>query len=380
MVITYQRSAILRYSVAVAATLVATVLRLFLESVLGDRSPLIMMAGAVVFSAWFGGYGPGLLSMTLGLVAIDYLFIGPAYSLVVATRAELAMLAQFVLLCLMMILIIEQLHRAGRRLSEAAEGLRQANLGLESARLAILKANERLRESNEDLQRFAYAASHDLQEPLRMVASYSRLLVRSNAGRLDADSEEFAHYIEQGVRRMQVLITDLLEFSRVSNEPAQAELVDSHEVLTWVLDSLKTAIEESGARITVDAQLPPVRMNRSRLSQLFQNLIGNAIKYRGEQPPVIHIGAQGDETHVRFSVRDNGMGIDPAYHDRIFGLFQRLHGAQEYPGTGIGLAVAKRIVERHGGRIWVDSRAGSGSTFYFTVPAASSVAAPPPPR
>jgi len=224
-----------------------------------------------------------------------------------------------------------------------------------------------LERSNQEWQQFAYVVSHDLQEPLRMVISYLQLLDRQYKGQLGTDADEFIEYAVGGASRMQTLIHDLLAYSRVSTRGKPLMPTDSEEILRQTLMNLKVAIEESGAKVSCDG-LPTVMADATQLSQVFQNLIGNAIKFRGEESPVVHLEAARQEEGWVFSVRDNGIGIDPQYADRIFLIFQQLHTRGEYPGTGVGLAICKRIVERHGGRIWVESEVGRGSTFYFTVP------------
>ncbi len=224
-----------------------------------------------------------------------------------------------------------------------------------------------LERSNKELEQFAYVASHDLQEPLRMVSSYTQLLERRYKDKLDADAKEFIAYAVDGANRMQRLIQDLLAYSRVSSRGRPLTPTDCNAVLGHVRINLSVAIEESNARVTHD-ELPIVMADETQLVQVFQNLIGNAIKFCSEEPPRIHVSAEKNEKEWIFSVRDNGKGIDPQYHERIFVIFQRLQGKGEYPGTGIGLAICKRIIERHGGRIWVESEYGKGSTFYFTIP------------
>jgi PAS domain S-box-containing protein len=234
-----------------------------------------------------------------------------------------------------------------------------------------LRAQE-LKRSNEDLQQFAYVASHDLQEPLRMITGYTSLLARRYYGKLDKDADEFIRYAVDGAKRMQGLIQDLLSYSRVGTQGKTFELIDCEEVLAQTLASLQLAIEESGATVTHEP-LPTVVADEMQLGQLFQNLIGNAIKYRNSRPPQVHVSCTRRPSEWVFAVKDNGIGIDPRYAARIFVIFQRLHTREEYPGTGIGLAVCKKIVERHGGNIWMESQPGNGATFYFTLPVCEEV-------
>jgi len=224
-----------------------------------------------------------------------------------------------------------------------------------------------LRQSNEALEQFAHIASHDLQEPLRMVASYTQLLSRRYKGRLDADADEFIGFAVDGTQRMKRLIEDLLTYSRAGRSGLPEKEFQSEDALLEALGNLKTAIEESGAEVTWDA-LPQITAAELQLVQLFQNLIGNAIKYCGERKPRIHVAAAKNEKEWTFSVADNGIGIDKQYFDRVFVIFQRLHGGGKYEGTGIGLAICKRILQQQGGRIWVESEPGVGSTFYFALP------------
>lgn len=223
-----------------------------------------------------------------------------------------------------------------------------------------------LERTRQDLEQFAYVASHDLQEPLRMVSSYLQLIERRYKGRLDGDADDFIHFAVDGARRMQNLISDLLDYSRIGTRGKPFGPTDFNEVLDGALASLKEAFESAHAKLTRDP-LPTLIADASQVEQLFQHLIGNAVKFRGRRPR-IHVGAEEIDDEWVFSVRDNGIGIDPRYAERIFVIFQRLHGRDEYPGTGMGLAICKRIVERRGGRIWVESEPGKGATFYFTMP------------
>jgi PAS domain S-box-containing protein len=243
-----------------------------------------------------------------------------------------------------------------------------------AAAAALLQKVEELARSNAELGQFAYTASHDLQEPLRMVASYTQLLSRRYAGRLDSDADEFIAFAVDGASRMQRLIEDLLTYSRVGTKGAELIDVSSEAALRQALANLRASIEESGALVTNDP-LPAVHADETQLGQLFQNLVGNAIKYRGSDLPHVHVSAtRNGKTGWTFAVADNGIGIDPQYFERIFGVFQRLHGREKYSGTGIGLAICKKIVERHGGTISVESQPGRGSTFRFTLVATEAKA------
>jgi len=232
------------------------------------------------------------------------------------------------------------------------------------AEVNLLQKMEELNRSNEELGQFAYIASHDLQEPLRMVASYTQLLSRRYKGKLDSDADEFIAFAVDGATRMQRLIQDLLAYSRVGTKGKELLNTSSEAALERALSNLRGAIEESGAVVTHDP-LPDVLADETQLIQLFQNLVGNAIKYQNPGIPRIHVAATNGSKQYKFSVRDNGLGIDPQYFERIFGMFQRLHKREEFAGTGIGLAICKKIVERHGGQISVESQPGRGSTFRF---------------
>jgi PAS domain S-box-containing protein len=230
------------------------------------------------------------------------------------------------------------------------------------------RIEEDLRRANQDLEQFAHSASHDLQEPLRMVSTYGEMLKREFGGKLGASGDEYIGYTIQGALRMEHLLRDLRAYTLVSGAAQEATAyVDAGQILDTALAALESAITESDAAITRTA-LPRVRMHAFQLEQLFQNLIGNAIRYRSSEKPRIHVAAEKRDKDWLFSVRDNGIGIDPQYKEQIFEIFKRLHSAAAYPGTGMGLAICQRIVERAGGRIWVESEFGRGATFFFTVP------------
>jgi PAS domain S-box-containing protein len=256
---------------------------------------------------------------------------------------------------------------------ESAEGIlvtaaiRDISVRKESEQHLVKTVGE-LKRSNDELQQFAYVSSHDLQEPLRMVASYTQLLAKRYKGRLDSEADEFITFAVDGCKRMQGLIQDLLAYSRAGTDGKELCEVSGEDALRGALTNLRIALEQSGAVVTHDS-LPALMTDETQLTQVFQNLVGNAIKYRGAEVPRVHISAtkNGDSEWI-FSVRDNGLGIAPQYFERIFILFQRLHGRNEFEGTGIGLAICKKILERLGGRIWVESQPEKGSTFHFALP------------
>jgi PAS domain S-box-containing protein len=236
----------------------------------------------------------------------------------------------------------------------------------------IQQAMDELSRSNAELQQFAYVASHDLQEPLRAIAGCVQLLQQRFQGKLDARGEEYITHAVDGANRMKALINDLLEYSRVGTRVHALEPTDCNHALQTALRNLHAAITEKKARVTSDP-LPILPADEGRLAQLFLNLIGNALKFTGDRTPEVHVSAVRTDGAWQFSVRDNGIGIESQYHQRVFGVFQRLHTRREYPGTGIGLAICKRIVERHGGRIWIESEPGNGTTFLFTISERSQV-------
>jgi light-regulated signal transduction histidine kinase (bacteriophytochrome) len=287
------------------------------------------------------------------------------------------------------VLLIAPLFKDIKR---AAETLRQAKTQLEinvakrteelrdaNARLAVelderrraeyllTQYAEELKRSNTELEQFAYVASHDLQEPLRMVASFTQLLAKRYQGKLDREADEFIGFAVDGATRMQSLINDLLAYSRVGSRGKPFQPVNCAAVVSQALANLASTVEEAHAVVTQD-RLPTVPGDAGQLVQLFQNLIANAIKFRGPDLPEIHVTANQTDGGWTFAIRDNGIGIPAEHFDRIFSIFQRLHRRSDYAGTGIGLAICKKIVERHGGRIWVESNPGRGSTFYFTLP------------
>ena len=251
------------------------------------------------------------------------------------------------------------------------EELRTLNEGLEkrvAERTSELDRQSRaLARSNAELEQFAYVASHDLREPLRKIAGFVELLSMRWRGKFDAESDEHIGFVLDGVKRMQALISGLLEYSRLDAEPRELEMVDAGVVVDRALQNLGVLVQESGADVKL-GPLPQVKGDPLLLLQLFQNLIGNALKFRREEKPSVKVSASRENGHWVFTVEDNGIGIDPQYQDRIFAIFKRLHGRDKYPGSGLGLAICKKVVEKHRGRIWVESEPGRGAAFRFTLP------------
>jgi light-regulated signal transduction histidine kinase (bacteriophytochrome) len=279
----------------------------------------------------------------------------------------------------------QELRKHRRHLKELVEErtaeLRIANESLKKEITERQRTEEKLRESearyrivadelsrsNAELMQFATAASHDLQEPLRVVDGFIKLLVKRYRGKLDEKADEIINYSLEGVKRMQDLIRDLLEYSKVGTKGLNSNPVDFNLKVDRAVLNLKAAVEESGAIVTRD-ELPTLAADAPQITRLFQNLIGNALKFHGKEKLTVHVSAESKDNEWMFSIRDNGIGIDPEAAERIFAIFQRLHTKEEYPGTGVGLAICKRIVERHGGKIWVESEPGKGSIFHFTIP------------
>jgi PAS domain S-box-containing protein len=262
--------------------------------------------------------------------------------------------------------VLEIAHTVGNQIGQFI-ARKQAEAALRDANDQLTHKAQELARSNAELEQFAYVASHDLQEPLRMIASYTQLILRRYGDRFDGDAKEFMDFIVDGATRMKQLIEDLLAYSRVGTHGKEFQPTDCEAALQKALVNLRAAIESGVATVTHDP-LPTVNADGFQLVQLFQNLIGNAIKFKGAQTPRIHISVEERVDTWMFAVKDNGIGIDSEYFERIFMVFQRLHSRADYPGTGIGLAICKKVVDRHGGRIWIESQAGLGSTFYFTLP------------
>ena len=346
----------LRYGCALLAVILATLLRMWLNPLLGDQVPFTTYFAAIMFAAWYGGLGPSLMATAFSVLVGSYFFAAPRGSLLIYDLEHQVTAGLFVAVGLFVALLSELRRRDSVRRKRAEEMARQAA--------------QDLRRSNTDLEQFACIAGHDLQEPLRAVAGFVTLLRDRYQGRLDSEADKFIDFALDGVNRMSRLIQDLLAYSRVGTHGKQFEPTPCGQAMDNALANLQTSISKENAKIGYDS-LPVVMADATQLTQLFQNLIGNAVKFRRDDvPPEIHVGAKRQGDQWVLWVKDNGIGIPPDQHERIFEVFERLHGQKKYPGTGIGLAICRKIVQRHGGRIWVESSAGEGATFCFTLPAA----------
>ena len=368
---------VFRYAFAVAIVALAALARWWLYRTFGDlHASFITFYPAVLLVATVAGGGPGVLATILSTLASDYWFLPPYGLLSFDSPGSAISLAIFTGMGLSLSLLAERFRRrqwaeafATAKAEEAAE-LARTNERLIRQADELSRQSEELARSNKDLEQFAYAASHDLQEPLRMVTGFVGLLRDRYRGKLDDKAYQYIGLAVDGAHRMSQLIMDLLAYSRVGANEIQPKPTPCEDALEDALANLQTAIAGQGAQITRDP-LPAVVADATQVTQLLQNLISNAIKFRRDDvSPEIHIGARREGNDWVLSVRDNGIGIPPGQYDRIFRIFQRLNSTEKYPGTGIGLAICKKIVERHGGRIWVDSKVGEGTIFYFTLPGA----------
>ncbi len=358
------RPALVRYAVPVVGLTLATGLALVIRHFVGPH-PAITIAYlvAVMASSWWGGYIPGVIACLLGMFAVPYIF-NPQFD------PSATSLSRTVLVLMVSLLI----SRVSQNRDQAEAALRDANETLDDKirlRTAELeRSNAELRRLNEDLNEFVYSASHDLQEPLRMIMIFSQMLERKYKGQLSPDGDRCIGNVVQGARRMETLLKDLLAYAHTINiSPDKVGIVEGNSVIEQALSNLSAAVNESGAVVTY-SELPKIRMQEVHLLQLFQNLIGNAIKYRREETPRVEITAEPEGSDWKFCVKDNGIGIAQRYSEQIFRMFKRLHSSEEYEGTGMGLAICQRIVERYGGKIWLDrTKEGEGSTFCFTLPA-----------
>jgi signal transduction histidine kinase len=351
------RSSLRRYAVAVLSAGAAAGLTVAIEPLFHGKEPLFFFIVAALVSAAFGGLGPGLVTTGLGLAIIVAFFQPDVLVLSVAHSS----LIVFVVLGVGISVVMGHLRRNNAALVLAKERLQSANEKLSERGKALAQANE-------ELQRFAYAVAHDLSTPLRGISTLTELLVQRNLEMLDESSKECAQMIVTRVQRTLSMIKGLLDYAAAGEQQEERALVDCGDLVKRAVEDLDSAIKECGAEITVDP-LPSIPATGSHLVQVFSNLIGNALKYRPSvRQPQVQISASERGDDWAFCVRDNGIGLDMQYADEIFGMFRRLHPEGSYPGNGIGLALCKMIVERHSGRIWVESEIGKGCRFFFTIP------------
>ncbi len=340
-------STVKRYGVAVLLGTAAILIAFVLRPYLGGQIALTPFSIAVILAAAYGGLGPGLVTTVLCSALIYAFLSGPLFSPFFNRPRP-----SFFLL-------------SGVAISYVVERLRREHEKTVAANRELSRRTEALAKSNEELERFAYALSHDLQTPLRTISMFTEKLAAGLGPGADEDTAMALRFVAEGVASMQAMIRGLLDYATASKAEPGTSRAEVAAVLTRVLQDLRSEIDEAGAVITCDS-LPTVRADETRIRQVLQNLIANAIKYRGEKRPEIHVSAKAGAQEWIFCVRDNGIGIDMKYAKKIFGLFERL--SKEPQGTGIGLAVSRAIVERHGGRMWVESEPGRGSAFYFTLP------------
>lgn len=356
------------YGVALALEGGAILVAAALRPAFGGQTPLAPFTVAVILAAAYGGAGPGLMATGISAAVAYNAFGGTVVSLIATGQLRLP---QFLVIGVLATVVIERFRRTNAELNRASAKTEAANRELAQLNAALARSNQALARSNQELQRFAYALSHDLQTPLRTVRMFAERLVANP----EADAEDLetsVRFIGEGVENMQTMIRGLLEYATASHGDGPRGAADLNAVIRTVLQDLRSQVEESGAQVTSGA-LPSVEGDETKLRQLFQNLISNAIKYRSERPPEVRISAARRDREWNFCVEDNGIGIDMRHANKIFGLFERLHPNAEYRGSGIGLAVCRAIVEGHGGRIWVESEVGKGSKFRFTLPAGSGV-------
>jgi signal transduction histidine kinase len=339
----------------------ALLLRLALHPLLGTKGPFFTFFMATLASAAMWGFRPGIVSTLISVLLAKFIY--PLLSGVQIVEPGPTTLIQFAIAACVVSVVCEWLIVARER-------ARGAELRLRDSEQQLQLQAEELKRSNRDLEQFAFVASHDMQEPLRTVNIYAQMLVKRANVENSAELAQYAGYVSEGVERMERLIGDLLNYSRVIHGDADKEPVNASAAAAEAVKISQDLIDKSGASVVVDP-LPTVLAEKGHLVQVFQNLISNSIKYRREgEPPRIHVSAAVEDGKAVFRVRDNGIGIEPEYSEKVFRLFARLHGNQ-YQGSGLGLAICHRIVERYGGRIWVESKLGEGSTFCFALPAAN---------
>jgi len=364
-----QRFDLKRYLASLLLVTTATLLTFAIRPFFGGKSPLVFFIIAVILSAAYAGISTGLFATALSFVIAAFLFQDRVFPLMLAQSS----LMLFAFIGIAVAVVVGKLRELNRSLIEATDNLQAANKELELANQKLARQGEILSDSNEELQRFAYGLAHDLHNPLRSIGALTDLLIGRNTEKMDQSSKECARMIVDGVNRMESMIKSLLDYAAaVEGSGDQAE-ADGNIVVERVLQDLRYVIETSGTLVKCDP-LPTVRIEEGHLAQVFSNLIGNAIKYRSALKPEVRIQVEERPAEWIFAVKDNGIGLDMQHADNIFGMFKRLHSSARYEGSGVGLALCKVVIQRNGGRIWVESELGKGSTFFFTIPKAEESA------
>lgn len=361
------------YGVALLSVLLSLGLRWLLAPLLGGEAPLLAFVLAVLLAAWYGGLGPGLLATGLSALAGTWFFIPPTHDFIHLRLADLVRLTIFLVIGVSISVLNGHLGRARRRvtsgrqaLSETEEKLRQLAGTLERR---VEERTAQLEEANRAMQAFAYSVSHDLRAPLRGIHGFSQALLEDYAGELDPAGQEFARRIVAAAERMELLINDILTYSRVSQGEVELRPVNLDQVVEEARQAVEPDLRGRGGEVSVDASLAVVQAHRSTLFQAVTNLLSNAAKFVAPgTAPQIRVWSEPREGWVRLWVEDNGIGIAPEHQRRIFEVFERLHGMETYPGTGVGLAVVRKGVERMGGRVGVESSLGGGSRFWIDLP------------
>jgi signal transduction histidine kinase len=344
------------YAISILLALLAVALTAAVRAFLGGSAPLLLVTLAVTLAASYGGLGPGILTTLLSVACLKALFANS----VIRVQPDEPTLVLLAALGFAISFIIEKFCRRNRA-QLITQGL------LEIANKTLAERSELLTQTNEELKRFVYALSHDLKTPLRSVSLFAEQLAEQIGDKFDKDAQTSLRFVRDGARQAQDMIGRLLDYALAANRDKAEIMTDLNAVLAGAQEDLRGRALDSNARVT-NEQLPIVRADGDALRQLFLNLLANSIKYRGERSPEIHVSAGNTGQEWIISVRDNGIGIDPKYANKVFELFERLHSAAQYEGSGIGLAICRKIVQRHGGRIWVESELGHGCTFFFTLP------------
>lgn len=366
------KSRVLSYLLAILSSVLFIAIKLKFTELIGVSSPFLLAELFVIFVAYFLGRGPALVSILINTLLVDYFFVFPLNSIDVFSVSHVLQNVVYIIQSLLVVLFIHRLKNSQGKLFTMTEQLevqvQNRTKSLRETSLQLENSNKELQRSNRELEDFAYIASHDLQEPLRKIQSFGNLLNEEYGNTLDKEGKMYLDRMLNASNRMRTLINDLLSYSRVATKTLPFKKVNLSIIIQEVITDLETKINETKATIRVD-KLPTIEADPMQIRQLFQNLLSNSLKFsRPEELPVITISSKSGKKHVSIHVQDNGIGIDPKYTYKIFTIFERLHGKNEYEGTGIGLAVVKKIIDRHNGSIHVESQPNKGTTFTIRLP------------